>query len=166
MDQYSELHTTSRMLVEAATDARQIGGMVTGQLQRLDKMLLTQERLNREIQETVLSARMVPIKTVVPRLQRSVRQTCRLTGKQVELQISGADTLMDSEVLERVGRSVDARLAQCSGSRHRVVGRALRRGQTGQRQYLAGFPAGGQQHPGALQGRRRGIRFRSDSPRS
>ena len=99
MDQYSELHTTSRMLVEAATDAHHIGDMVAAQLEQLDKMLLTQERLNHELQETVLNARMVPIKTVVPRLQRSVRQTCRLTGKQVELHISGAETLMDSEVL-------------------------------------------------------------------
>ena len=102
MDQYSDLHTTSRMLVEAATDAREIGAMVTDQLQRLDTMLPIQERLNREGQETVLSARMVPIKTVVSRLQRSVRQTCRLTGKQVELHISGTDTLMDGEVLNEL----------------------------------------------------------------
>ena len=102
MDQYSELHTTSRMLVEAATDARQLGGMVTEQLQRLDTILLTQERLNRETQETVLSARMVPIKTHVSRLERSVRQTCRLTGKQAQLHVSGADTLMDGEVLSEL----------------------------------------------------------------
>ena len=102
MDQYSELHTTSRMLVETATDARQMGGMVTNQLQQLDAMLLTQERLNRDTQEKVLSARMVPVKTVVPRLQRSVRQTCRLTGKHVELHINGAETLMDSEVLKHL----------------------------------------------------------------
>ena len=102
MDQYNELHTTSRMLVETATDARQVGDMVTTQLQQLDKMLLTQERLNLELQETVLSTRMVPINTVVPRLQRSVRQTCRLTGKQVELHISGSDTLLDSEVLNEL----------------------------------------------------------------
>jgi chemosensory pili system protein ChpA (sensor histidine kinase/response regulator) len=102
MDQYSELHTTSRMLVEAATDAHQIGSMVAAQLGRLDKMLLTQERLNHELQETVLNARMVPIKTVVPRLQRSVRQTCRLTEKQAELHITGTDTLMDSEVLTKL----------------------------------------------------------------
>ncbi len=102
MDQYNELHTTSRMLVEAATDARQMGGMVKDKLHRLDTMLLTQERLQREAQETVLSARMVPINTVLSRLQRSVRQTCRLTGKQVQLQVSGADTLMDGEVLNEL----------------------------------------------------------------
>jgi len=99
MDQYNDLHSVSRMLVEAATDAHQIGGIVTAQMQRLDQTLLTQERLHRETQEKVLSARMVPIKTLVSRLQRGVRQTCRLTGKQVELHVRGADTLMDSEVL-------------------------------------------------------------------
>jgi chemotaxis protein histidine kinase CheA/ActR/RegA family two-component response regulator len=47
----------------------------------------------------VLRTRMVPIQTVAPRLQRSVRQTCRLVDKEVELTIRGADTLMDSNVL-------------------------------------------------------------------
>jgi chemotaxis protein histidine kinase CheA len=102
MDRYSELHTTSRMLVEAAADARGTGSAVTEQLARLDALLVTQERLNRETQEVVLRARMVPFKTVVPRLKRSLRQTCRLTGKQAELHIGGADTLLDGEVLNEL----------------------------------------------------------------
>ncbi|KOR29511.1 hypothetical protein TI05_15090, partial [Achromatium sp. WMS3] len=39
MDQYNELHSIGRMLVETATDARQIGGIVTGQLLKLDQTL-------------------------------------------------------------------------------------------------------------------------------
>ena len=42
---------------------------------------------------------MVPVSSVVSRLQRSVRQTCRLLDKQVELQISGDATNIDSNVL-------------------------------------------------------------------
>ena len=42
---------------------------------------------------------MIPVKTVVPRLQRSVRQTCRLTDKNVDLNVSGVDTLMDTNIL-------------------------------------------------------------------
>jgi chemosensory pili system protein ChpA (sensor histidine kinase/response regulator) len=42
---------------------------------------------------------MVPIKTVAQRLQRGVRQACRLTGKEAELRLGGAETLMDSNVL-------------------------------------------------------------------
>ncbi|KOR29512.1 hypothetical protein TI05_15095, partial [Achromatium sp. WMS3] len=99
MDQYNELHSIGRMLVETATDARQIGGIVTGQLLKLDQTLMTQGRLHRETQEKVLSARMVPIKTITPRLQRGIRQTCRITKKQVELNIQGDETLVDSEVL-------------------------------------------------------------------
>lgn len=99
LDQYNELHSVGRMLVETATDARQIGGIVTGQLLKLDHTILTQGRLQRETQEKVLSARMVPVKTVVPRLQRGVRQTGRLTSKQVNLQVQGDETQVDSEVL-------------------------------------------------------------------
>ncbi len=102
MDQYNELHTTSRMLVEAATDAQQIGAVIDDQLQQLENLLLVQERLHRETQELVFSARMVPIGTIAPRLQRSVRQTCRMTGKQADLQLSGMDTLMDSTVLNEL----------------------------------------------------------------
>jgi len=42
---------------------------------------------------------MVPIKTIAQRLQRGVRQTCRLTGKEAELVLGGGETLMDSNVL-------------------------------------------------------------------
>ena len=99
MDQYNELHTYNRRLVEAALDAREMGRAVIEHLADLKDMLVNQEGLNRENQEAVLHTRMVPVKSVFPRLQRSVRQTCRLTGKQAELYLSGGDTLMDSDIL-------------------------------------------------------------------
>ncbi len=102
MDRYSELHTMSRMLVELATDAHQMGATILEDLGWLDDMLITQEHLNRETQDAVLHTRMVPIKSIVPRLQRSVRQACRATGKQAELHASGADTMLDSDILDRL----------------------------------------------------------------
>ena len=102
MEQYGELHTVSRRLVEAATDARELGGAMTKQIEYLDDLLVGQERLNRETQEAVLRTRMVAVKSVLPRLERSVRQTCRLTGKQAELFVRGADTLIDSDVLNEI----------------------------------------------------------------
>jgi chemotaxis protein histidine kinase CheA len=99
MDQYSELHTYSRMLVETAMDARAMGNALADNLADLNDMLVGQQRLNRETQDTLLHARMVPVKTVLPRLQRALRQTCRLTGKQAELHPNGVETLMDSDVL-------------------------------------------------------------------
>jgi chemosensory pili system protein ChpA (sensor histidine kinase/response regulator) len=102
LDQYNELHTHSRRLIEAAVDAREIGRAVIDNLGHLNDMLGIQERLNRDTQDGVLRTRMIPVKTVFPRFERSVRQTCRLTGKQVELHVSGGETQMDSDVLGRI----------------------------------------------------------------
>ena len=101
-DQYNELHTCSRRLVEAATDTREVGRSIEEHLSALSDMLSDQSRLNRENQEAVLKTRMVAVQTIVPRLQRSVRQASRLTGKDVALRCIGSDTLMDSDVLGRL----------------------------------------------------------------
>jgi chemotaxis protein histidine kinase CheA/CheY-like chemotaxis protein len=99
LEQYNELNTVTHRLVEAATDARELGRAIEDNLAALDALLVDQGRLHRDNQEAVLRTRMVPIQTVVPRLQRSVRQTCRLVDKEAELVVHGADTLMDSNVL-------------------------------------------------------------------
>lgn len=99
MDQYNELHTVTHRLVEATTDSVELTKSVADRLVDLDAVTVHQERVHRENQEIVLRTRMVPVKTAIPRLQRSVRQAARITGKQVELAVSGAETLMDSEVL-------------------------------------------------------------------
>ncbi|MFC1684064.1 response regulator [Pseudomonadota bacterium] len=102
LDQYNELHTASRMLVETATDAGEIGYNLNNHLDNLDELLIRQERQNLDLQEAVLNARMVPIKTIVQRLERSVRQTMRLTGKSVLLHTQGEGTLIDSDLLNNM----------------------------------------------------------------
>jgi chemosensory pili system protein ChpA (sensor histidine kinase/response regulator) len=42
------------------------------------------------------------VKSFFPRLQRSARQASRLTAKRAELELSGGETLMDSEVLGQI----------------------------------------------------------------
>ena len=98
-DQYNELHSVTHRLIEAATDARNLDQDIEDTFATLDTLLIDQGQLHRENQEAVLRTRMVPVKTIVPRLQRSVRQTCRLTDKEVSLTISGDETLMDSNIL-------------------------------------------------------------------
>jgi chemosensory pili system protein ChpA (sensor histidine kinase/response regulator) len=102
MDQYNELHSAARQLVESATDAREMGHALVEHLSSLDEMLISQEDLSRDTQDTVLHTRMVSVKTIFARLQRAVRQTCRATAKQVELHLSGGDTPMDSDALIRI----------------------------------------------------------------
>jgi len=99
MDQYNELHTYSRMLAETATDSQELGYQVKQELMGLEDMLVDQDKLNRETQDAVMDVRMVPVKSIVSKLQRSVRQTARLTNKQINLSVIGEDTYMDGDVL-------------------------------------------------------------------
>ncbi len=102
MDQYNELHSATRQLVENATDAREMGRILIDHLSKLDEMLISQEGLNRDTQDAVLHTRMVEVKSVFPRLKRAVRQTSRATDKKVELHLTGGETPMDSEVLNHI----------------------------------------------------------------
>ena len=98
-NQYNELHTITHRLIEAVTDATVLNQSLLAQLVALNTMVVDLGRLNRENQETVMRTRMVPVDTVVPRLKRSLRQACRMTGKRAQLHVAGAETLMDSNVL-------------------------------------------------------------------
>ncbi len=102
MDQYNELHSYSRRMIEAAVDAKEMGQAIMGELDTLADMVVNQGQINSETHEGVLKTRMVPVDSVFARLQRCVRQTCRATGKQVELVLTGGETMMDSEVLRDV----------------------------------------------------------------
>jgi chemosensory pili system protein ChpA (sensor histidine kinase/response regulator) len=98
-DDFSELHTVTRRLIEASADSQQIMGQVNEQFDTLSDLLEVQHRLQMANQHAVIRTRLVPVSSVVSRLQRSVRQTCRLLDKQVELHINGESTNIDSNVL-------------------------------------------------------------------
>ena len=100
LNQYNELHTVTHRLVEAATDARELTLGIEDGLNVFDGLMLSQSRLQKETQEAVMRTRMVPVQNIVPRLHRTIRQTCRFTGKQAMLEVSGADTMIDSDVLD------------------------------------------------------------------
>jgi len=101
-EHFSELHTVTRRLVEAANDAQQMQVQVNEQLDTLGELLEVQQRLHRDSQHAVIRTRMVPVSSVASRLQRSVRQTSRLLDKQVTLEITGDNTSIDSNVLNEL----------------------------------------------------------------
>lgn len=101
-EHFSELHTVTRRLVEAANDAQQMQAQVNEQLDTLGELLEVQQRLHRDSQHAVIRTRLVPVSSVASRLQRSVRQTSRLLDKQVTLEIVGGNTSIDSNVLNEL----------------------------------------------------------------
>jgi len=99
MDQYNELHTASRRMVEASIDAREISVDMKKELETMNEVLEYQQRLVINTQEAVMQTRFVPVSSIALRLQRGLRQTCRLTGKQGELTLIGEHLLIDGDTL-------------------------------------------------------------------
>ena len=99
MDQYTELHTYSKWLVETTVDAYETNQDVSSNLTRLRNMLADQTQINNETQENVIRARMLRADTHFQRLQRCVRQAAKLTGKPVDLILEGGEVMLDSETL-------------------------------------------------------------------
>ena len=102
LDEYSELHSATNAFAEALTDSRELADLLRGELNSLDELVIQHEQVSSELNQVVLSSRLVPVSTMVPRLQRGVRQTCRATGKNARLSVTGDDMLIDSEILNNI----------------------------------------------------------------
>ena len=98
-EHYSELHTVTRRLMEAVTDAQELNGAAESQLGALDELLEEQYRLQMANQHTVMRTRMVEVSSIISRLQRGVRQTGRLLDKSVNFTVKGKNTSIDGNVL-------------------------------------------------------------------
>jgi two-component system chemotaxis sensor kinase CheA len=71
--------------------------------ERLRSGLAQLERNVRELQESIMRVRMVPISFVFSRFPRMVRDLSQRLNKQVELKMTGGDTELDKTVLEKIG---------------------------------------------------------------
>lgn len=72
-------------------------------LEHLRDGLAQFERNTRELQESVMRIRMMPISFAFNRFPRMVRDVSGKLGKQVELQMSGESTEVDKTVMEKIG---------------------------------------------------------------
>ena len=102
LDQYDELYSTTRSFIETVMDSRRMAQNLRGELSGLEHILAPLRRMKSDLQNAVMKVRMEPVDTISARLQRSVRQACRATGKQAELHIEGGTTLLDNEVLDKL----------------------------------------------------------------
>ncbi|MFY2736362.1 chemotaxis protein CheA [Pseudocitrobacter faecalis] len=91
-----ELVITQSMLAQRSTelDPVQHGDLITsmGQLQRNA----------RDLQESVMSIRMMPMEYVFSRFPRLVRDLASKLGKQIELTLQGSSTELDKSLIERI----------------------------------------------------------------
>jgi two-component system, chemotaxis family, sensor kinase CheA len=103
-EKIDELMNTVGELVITQSMLTQLGAKVSGAVaEQLRAGLAQLERSVRELQESVMRVRMLPISFVFSRFPRMVRDLSQRLGKQVELRVTGDQTELDKTVLEKIG---------------------------------------------------------------
>ena len=97
MDLVGELVITQSMLARFGKDYSEEN------LEELKDGLAQLERNARELQESSMRIRMLPIKSVFSRFPRLIRDLSSQLGKKIELQIEGEQTELDKIVMEKIG---------------------------------------------------------------
>jgi len=102
LDRYSNIHQLSRSLAESVNDLLSVKDILFEQVRDSEMLLQQQHRISSDLQEGLMRTRMVQFNQLVPRMQRIVRQTARELGKDADLKVIGADTEVDSSILNRI----------------------------------------------------------------
>ena len=104
VEKIDELMNTVGELVITQAMLSQLGMMIEGATaEKLRAGLAQLERNMRELQESVMRVRMLPISFVFSRFPRMVRDLAQRLGKQIELKLTGEQTELDKTVLEKIG---------------------------------------------------------------
>jgi len=106
LDRYTELDRLARELAEVASDI----GAATGELQYLrsdfDTVSVRQQRLTTAMQDDLMRVRMLPARSLAPRLYRIVHGVALERGKDVDFVLDGGVTLFDTSLLGALNDSL------------------------------------------------------------
>jgi len=107
LDRYSRLQQLSRSLSESVDDLVTIQSGLNRFASQTEGVLSQQAMLNSELQDGLMSARMVPFNTLVPRLRHQTRQTARELGKEVEFTVTGGELEVDRNILDQLSEALE-----------------------------------------------------------
>ncbi len=104
IEKIDELINTVGELVITQAMLSELGRKLEGPVAEPFRSGLSQlERNMRELQESVMRVRMLPISFTFSRFPRMVRDLAQRLGKQIELKMTGEQTELDKTVLEKIG---------------------------------------------------------------
>jgi len=102
IEQYNELHTTTQRLIENVVDCLTMTEASIAEVVQLESVVIDQLQIQKQSQESVMQMRMSPVSQISNRFSRAIRQASRLTGKKVNFELLGENTLVDSNVLQQL----------------------------------------------------------------
>lgn len=102
MDRYDEFSILSRSLTEISADITEILTQLDGFVRRVDSDIDEFTKLAHRLQDEITAARMVPIGNLYTRITRTVRDSAKAVGKQVDLHLTGAETELDNNIIQQI----------------------------------------------------------------
>ncbi|MEO1432096.1 MAG: hybrid sensor histidine kinase/response regulator [Cyanobacteria bacterium J06633_8] len=100
LERYSQLHTLSQTVMENIVKIQEITGDITLNLEDTEQVNHLLNRTSRKIQNSLTKVRMRPLSEILERLPRALKNLNAEYGKNVSLQIEGANILMERGILE------------------------------------------------------------------
>ncbi|GHU26661.1 hypothetical protein AGMMS50256_04450 [Betaproteobacteria bacterium] len=101
-DRFTHFQELTRMMAESVNDVAIVQQHLLKNLDDANAAILAQARQNREVQQELLSMRMMPFNSLADRLYRVVRQASKDLDKRVNLEIKGGQVELDRSVLDKI----------------------------------------------------------------
>ncbi|MBC7573897.1 MAG: Hpt domain-containing protein [Herminiimonas sp.] len=101
-DRFTRLQELTRMMAESVNDVGSVQQNLARTLDSASGDLSIQARLTRELQQDLMSVRMVQFASISERLYRVTRQASKEVDKRVNLDIRGSAVEIDRSVLEKM----------------------------------------------------------------
>ncbi|MDD4911659.1 MAG: Hpt domain-containing protein [Sideroxydans sp.] len=101
-DRFTRFQELTRFMNESVHDVQTIQQTLLKNLAITEAALNSQGQINRDLQQGLMSIRMVPFSSISERLYRVVRQTGKELGKRANLELSGGEIELDRSVLEKM----------------------------------------------------------------
>ncbi len=102
MDRYDDFNILSRSLTEISADITEILTQLDGFVRRVDSDIDEFTKLAHRLQDEITQARMVPIGNLYTRISRTARDAAKASGKLVELELAGAETELDNNIIQQI----------------------------------------------------------------
>ncbi len=101
-DRFTRFQELTRMMAESVNDVATVQQHLLKNVDDANAAILAQSRLNRDVQQELMSIRMVPFGSIADRLYRIVRQAAKEVGKRANLEIKGSQLEVDRSVLDKM----------------------------------------------------------------
>ena len=100
LDRYSRLQARAREVNQQLDVLTRVERQLNDRASDMGGALIQQLHLGEQLQDGLVSARMVSINDYIPRLRQSVREASRRSGKTVELNVAGVEIEVDRQVMD------------------------------------------------------------------